>query len=425
MKRIRSWLITLIVLGGLGGGAFWLYRARRVQAKADLPVAVARRGEFQVMIRARGELIAQRSVQLAAPVNVPGMQIAWQAPPNSEVKTGDVVVRFDSSTLRQTLLENKAALQSAQATLEQTMAQAKVTAEQDQLDLASARVEVERARLEVTKQEVVSRIQGEESKIDFGLAEEKLKVQQAAMELHKSSSAQKINSATRLRDKAQQDIDLTTHRLDLMEMKAPSNGVVSYLSNFSQGWVNAKPFKVGDQVWPGSVIAELPDLSTLEMKGKLEEIDRGRVEPGQEARILVDSFPEKPFPAKVRMLSPLVVQGFEWPPSRNFLVLVHFNDPDGRLRPAMNARADVVVDRLPDAISVPSAAVFTRKGRPTVYVESDQGWTPREIEIVARNTDEVAIKGVNAGVKVTLVEPDVPGQPGAAKSGDKKPGETK
>ena len=67
------------------------------------------------------------------------------------------------------------------------MAQSKITAEQDQVDLASAKVDVEKARLEVTKQEVVSRIQGEESKIDFGLAEEKLKVEIATMELHNSS----------------------------------------------------------------------------------------------------------------------------------------------------------------------------------------------------------------------------------------------
>lgn len=407
MKRLRGWLLALTLLGGLAGGGVWLYRARRVQAKADLPTAAARRGDFDVKITCRGELMSQRSVQLSAPVNVSGMQIVWQAPANSAVKEGDVVVRFDSSTLRQTLLENQAALRSAQATLDQTVAQSKITAEQDQVDLASARVEVEKARLEATKQEVVSRIQGEESKIDLGLAEEKLKVEQATIALHQSSSEQKIGSATRLRDKATQDIEVANRRVEQMEMKAPSNGVVTYLSNYSQGWVNAKPFKVGDQVWPGSIIAELPDLSTLEMKGKLEEIDRGRVNVDQDARILVDSFPEKQFAAKVRMVSPLVAQGFEWPPSRNFTVQVRFLEPDPRLRPAMNARADIVVDRIPDALSVPSAAVFTRQGRPTVYVASDAGWIPKEVEILARNTDEVAIKGIEAGAKIALTEPDL------------------
>lgn len=416
MKRFKAWLIPVFFIAALAGGATWLFRTRRVQAKADLPVATARRGEFQVKITCRGELEAARSVQLVAPNNIQGMQIAWQAAPNSEAKEGDVVVRFDSSTLRQTLLENKATLLSAQATLDQTIAQAKMTAEQDQVDLASARVDVEKARLEASKQEVVSRIQGEESKIDLGVSEEKLKVEEATIELHNTSSAQKINSATRLRDKAQQDIAVATHRLEQMELKAPSHGVVTYLSNFSQGWINAKPFKVGDQIWPGSVIGELPDLSTLELKGKLEEIDRAKINSDQDATIIVDSFPEKPFSAKVRMVSPLVLQGFEWPPSRNFTVMVRFLDPDKRLRPAMNARADIVVDRIADAISVPSAAVFTRKGRPTVYVSTETGWIPKEVGIVARNTDEVAIKGVAAGAKVALAEPDVPVEAGGGKT---------
>lgn len=408
MKRLRFWIVLVLFLG-LGGAGIRLLLTRQVLAKADLPSAVARKGEFQVKVRCRGDLIAARSVQLTAPMNVPGMQIAWQAPPNSEVKEGDPVLRFDSSVLRQTLLENKAALSSAQATLDQYAAQAKITAEQDQLDLASARFDVEKARLEASKQEVVSRIQGEESKIDLSVAEEKLKVQEAAISLHESSSSQKINSGKRLRDKAQADIDLAQHRLELMEMRAPSNGVVVYLSNFSQGWVNAKPFKVGDQVWPGSVIAELPDLSTLEMKAKLEETDRGRVSVGQEARVVVDPFPEKPFPSKVASLSPLVVQGFEWPPTRNFTVQIKLDDPDTRLRPAMNAQVDIVVDHIANAISVPAGAVFTRRGRPTVYIGSAKGWEPREVEIIARNPDEVAIRGVEASAQVALAEPELAG----------------
>ena len=314
MKR-AAWILVLI---GLPAAGVWLWKARQVQAKADLPVATARKGEFQVIVRCRGELASTSSVQLVAPVNIAGLQIAWQAPQNSEVKEGDVVIRFDSSLAKQQLLEKQAALKQAQATVEQAISQERITSEQDRLDLASAKVDVEKARLEVSKQELVSKLQGEESKIDLGLAEEKLRVQEATNDLHKTSGAQKIGSATRLRDKAQEEIDVTNDRLAHMELHAPSNGVVVFLNNNSQGWINAKPFKVGDSVWPGSVVAEIPDIRTLEMKAKLEETDRGRIVPGQDTRILVDSFPEKQFPGKVSSISPLVEQSFEWPPARNF-----------------------------------------------------------------------------------------------------------
>ncbi len=402
MKR-ALWIAVLI---GLPAAGVWLWKARQVQAKADLPVASARRGEFQVIVRCRGELVSTHSVQLVAPMHIAGLQIAWEAPPNSEVKEGDVVIRFDSSLARQQLLEKQATLKQAQATVEQAVAQARITAEQDRLDLASAKVDVEKAKLEVSKQEIVSKLQGEESKIDLSLAEDKLRVEEATINLHQTSDAQKVASATRLRDKAQEEIEVTTDRLAHMEMHAPSAGVVVFLNNNSQGWINAKPFKVGDSVWPGSVVGEIPDVTTLQMKAKLEETDRGRIAPGQDARILVDPFPEKPFPGKVASISPLVETEFDWPPTRNFRAMASFNEPDKRLRPAMNARVDFIVERIPDAISVPASAVFTRQGRPAVYVAEKNAWMPHEVEILARNPDEVAIKGIAEGTKVALVEPD-------------------
>src|SRR3984957_2969991 len=235
MKRARRWFTWILILVGLPAAVVWLWRARQVQAKADLPVATARKGEFQVIVRCRGELASTSSVQLVAPVNIAGLQIAWQAPQNSEVKEGDVVIRFDSSLAKQQLLEKQAALKQAQATVEQAISQERITSEQDRLDLASAKVDVEKARLEVSKQDLVSKLQGEESKIDLGLAEEKLRVQEATNDLHKTSDSQKIASATRLRDKAQQEIDVTNERLSHMEMHAPLNGVVVYTNNYSQG----------------------------------------------------------------------------------------------------------------------------------------------------------------------------------------------
>jgi multidrug efflux pump subunit AcrA (membrane-fusion protein) len=266
MKRRKIWRagLALAVLAALAAGA---WRARKAQAATSLAVAPVRKGDFLVIVRCRGELKARRSVQLTAPVNVPDLQIVWLAPSGDPVKTGQPVIRFDPSSARQQLQEKEAGLNQAQATLDQALAQAKITAEQDKLDMASARYDVEKARLEASKAEIVSALQGEESKIDLGLAEQKLRVQDATMKLHEASDQAKIASLTRLREQAQGEVDLTKHRLAQMEIAAPSDGVIIYLANFSQGWMNAKPFKVGDHAWPGGVLAEIPDLSTLEMEG--------------------------------------------------------------------------------------------------------------------------------------------------------------
>jgi multidrug efflux pump subunit AcrA (membrane-fusion protein) len=345
-------------------------------------------------------------VQISAPVNVPELRIVWLATAGNMVKEGDVVVRFDPSSARQQLNERKAALQQAQAALEQAEAQARTTSEQDKRDLSQARYQVERARLEASKADIVSRLQGEESKIDLALAEKNLQVQEATVELHQASDRARIASLTRQRDKAKEEVEITEYRLGQMELKTPLSGMINFLPNYSQGWVNAKPFKVGDQAWPGGALAEIPDLQTLEMEGKVEEIDRGRIRLGQDVRVRIDSIPELTFPARLDAISPLTEMAFEFPPTRSFRGYARIEKPDGRLRPAMNGSMDVVVSRLSNAISVPAKAVFTRKGKPVVYVAEAGAYRPATVEVLARNPDEVAITGVRPGANVALAEPE-------------------
>lgn len=405
-RRTRRWIwtgIILTVMAVLGAAA---YRLRGVQAAGGLPTAPVRKGDFLVIVRCRGELKARRSVQIVAPVNVPELRIVWLAPAGGAVKAGDPVIRFDPSSAKQQLQEKDSSLRQAQASLDQATAQARITAEQDKIDLAAAKYELERARLEVSKQEIVSALQGEESRIDYGLAEKKVKVQEATVHLHDTSDKAKIASLTRVRDQAQAEVDLTKHRLEQMEIKAPLTGVIIYASNYSQGWVNAKPFKVGDQAWPGGALAEIPDLATLEMEAKIDEIDRGKIQVDQDTRVRVDSLPEVTFPGKLSQLSPLTEQSFEWPPTRSFRGYARVEKVDTRLRPSMNGSMDIVVSRVANALSVPAKALFTKKGKPLVYVAGKSGYKPVEVEVLARNPDEVAIKGVDAGASVTLTEPE-------------------
>src|SRR5262249_11882049 len=167
-----------------------------------------------------------------------------------------------------------------------------------------------------------------------------------------------------------------------------------------------KPFKVGDQVWPGGVLAEIPALETIELEGKVEEIDRGQIAKDQDVLVRIDSLPELTMPGKLIQFSPMTEMGFEWPPRRNFKAYANIQKPDARLRPGMNGSMDIVLRRIPNALSVPAKAVYTREGKPVVSVARSGGLAPAFGEGEARNPDEVAIKGVPEGSQVTLSEPE-------------------
>ncbi len=402
-KKMRSAVILLVVLGALGGASAAVYRLRQAQAGVEYPTAPARKDDFSVIVRCRGSLRARRSVPVYAPI-VPQLRIAWLAPAGQPIKQGETIIKFDSSASQQQLDQKESALRQAQATLDQELAQAKVIIEQDKSDLADTSFNVEKARLEASKTEIVSQIQGEENKIDLGMAQEKLKVQEATVALHDTSEKSKLASLTRLRDQAQNEVKITKSRIAEMEVKSPISGIVVFLPNYSQGWINAKPFKAGDNAGAGQQVAEIPDLTTLEMDAKVEETDRGRITTGLDSRIRIDALPELAINAKLAQISPLAEQGFEWPPTRSFHAYAALEKPDPRLRPDMNGGMDVVIDRIPNAISIPAKALFTRNGKPIVYLANHSRYTPTDVEILARNPDEIAIKGIPPGSSVALVD---------------------
>ncbi|HUI56713.1 MAG TPA: efflux RND transporter periplasmic adaptor subunit [Bryobacteraceae bacterium] len=407
-RRARLWFTLLVLALVVGGAAAGVYRLRKVQATGTLPVAQAQRGDFRVMVRCRGEIVARRSVQIYTP-NVPQLRIAFMAPAGEIVHEGETIIRFDSSTSQQQLAQKEAQLQQAQAALDQYVAQARITQEQDKSDLADAQYNVEKAKFTVTKMTLKSPVDGEEAKIDQGIAEQKLRVEQATVDLHAAADRSKLASLTRLRDQAKADVELTKSRIAQMELKAPSSGYISYNLNWS-GVLNsadAKPYKVGDSVYSGMNLGEIPDLSTLELESNIEETDRGRITAGQDVTVRVDALPELPLAAKVDQISPLAVVSMnEWPPTRSFKATAGIQHPDPRLRPGMNGAMDIVVNRVPNAISIPAKALFTKAGKPVVYVAEGGGYRPVEVKVEAHNPDEVAISGIAPGATVALVDPE-------------------
>ncbi len=404
---IRRWTGRFIVLLLLCGAAYGVYWLRRPQAAAAVPTATVRQGEFLVLVRCRGAMQAIRSAGIYTPV-VPNLRIAWLAPAGEFVKQDDVLVRFDSSTAKQQLMQKDAQLKQAQASLDQTLAQSKITAQQDQTDLADARFTLERARVQVELASIKGRLQGEESRVDLGVAEQKLKVQEATVALHQASDQSRIASLTRQRDQAASDVDITKSRIAQMEVKAPIGGILNLRTNCAGAITSAdcKPYKVGDAVSSNMALGQIPDLTTLEMDARIEEADRGRISPGQDVLVRVDAIPELTIPARIRSVSALAEMRMEYPYTRSFRAYASILRPDPRLRPEMNGGMDIVVSRVPQAISIPSKALFARAGKPIVYLAERGAYRAVEVAVLARNPDEVAISGISAGSAVALVDVD-------------------
>ncbi|HEY1913599.1 MAG TPA: efflux RND transporter periplasmic adaptor subunit, partial [Vicinamibacterales bacterium] len=217
--------------------------------------------------------------------------------------------------------------------------------------------------------------------------------------------------ARQKRDKAQYDADDTERIIASLQVRAPIAGSISLLPNFRAGGPGSRSqpeFKRGDRAWFGAAIAELPDLSEIQLTARVDEADRGRVQVGSGVRVRVDAVPDRDLSGTLKEISVVAKPDFTtWPPVRNFDITVALSDADPRLRSGMSAAARVELDRLPQVLLVPTAAVFQRGPATVVYVVRRGAFEPRAVTVLRRGRDQVAIaSGVSEGERVALKEPD-------------------
>lgn len=240
--------------------AFLVFGAFRLANTAPkIPTAVVQRGEFIDYLELRGEAKASKSVTITAPYQAGDLQILKITPTGTQVKKGDAIVEFDTTNPKQTLAENQSELKSAEAEIENSRAQSSLKEEQDLTDVMKARFDVESAKLDASKQEILSKIDGEEAQLKLSDAKQKLAEAEAKLKSDKDYDEADVQGKLQKRDQAAFKVAQTNRVLSVLELRAPSDGIVTLLNNWraSGFFGNGAPFKPGDRAWPGAALAEL------------------------------------------------------------------------------------------------------------------------------------------------------------------------
>src|SRR5271166_2352419 len=211
-----------------------LWGAVRLGKRApSVPTIEVKRGEFLDSLEFRGEVKALKSVTISAPAEAGDLQIVKVSPEGTVVKPGDVVVEFDKTKTEQDLAQYKSALKSAEAGIEQARAQARLTEEEDKTAVLKARYDVEAAKLEASKQEIVSKIEGEEANLKLADAEQKLREAETKQKSDQSLHKATIESTEEASKKAKFDVARAERSLSQMTLRAPSPGTISLLQHWT------------------------------------------------------------------------------------------------------------------------------------------------------------------------------------------------
>jgi len=387
--------------------------ARWVRADtSQVPSVVLEKTTFVNILEVRGEIRPIKSVVLTAPSSGGDLQIVDIVTNGANVKTGDVVIRFDTTVPQRTLDQRRSELQQANSEVTKVEAEGRQRIAAAEALLAELRSVAARAKLDLDRVPLVSKVEGEKFVLALADAETKVKAQEARLAGERRSAAADLSIVRQKRDKAAFDVGDNERIIEALAMKSPASGQISLMPNFrvAQGFSRSAPeFKRGDRAWFGAPIAELPDLTAVRLTCRVDEADRARVPKDAKVRVRVDAVPDRELPGAIDQISIVARPDFSsYPPTRNFDVTVTLTESDPRIRSGMSATALIELDQLADVIVVPDTAVFSRDGRTIVYVVTGRSIEPRPVMVAKRSRDRVAIAGgVEPGERIALRDPTI------------------
>lgn len=388
VKKFALALLTISALASCGGEEL---KTQRVK-KDNIPLA----------IKTTGELTASETVELGPPVIKHTWQhkLSYLIPEGTWVEEGQKVMAFDPqqqvSRLRD--LQNRLATETQR--LESQALDREQEMEQLTLDLAEAKMNLDKAELKASNiDNLIARLEVEKLKLDYKIAQKNYQMALYRKENRTEQMAVDSDITRSEVDRLTAEVREAQAAIQAMEVKAPRSGMVVYKPN-NQG---DKP-AVGDEISLIQKVIELPDLQSLIIETTIPEQNAHKVGVGDLVELRMDAIPESRFTGKVDSLGRIVRMKSRQEPSRVFDAVVSIDDPDqSSMRPGMAARLSIVERMVEDAVAIPEQAIIYEGDRAFVRIKGAWGETRREVTIGARQAGEALVtEGLDDGDEVIL-----------------------
>jgi RND family efflux transporter MFP subunit len=423
------------------------------------------RGELVVSLLAEGTLQSDNSVVVRTG-RAPG-QLTGIATDGTVLRAGDAFCRIEARDLMRKQTDAELAAKQANEEIERSRdnAQQQYENEQRMLDqaekdyqvwldstamttkqaedqLAFDRAEAERLRLESDRSQRMAAkgyqagAEAEVAKAAYDAQQFKVAQSEKDLELnHRQIAAQRrqresMVAAARRRTQisrehiqervhhAQQRAEVAAKELETVKaaladtvIVAPAAGTVSLFSTWQGG--ERRSWREGDQVSSGTPLGSISGSENMSVRCRIKENNIAAVRKGQEAEIEFQSLAGKNFSGVVSSVGTVAREVWIWEDptaeanERVFDVVVKVKQTraDG-LKPGLNAKARIIVKRLPNVLSVPLDAVFERAGKSLVYVKQGDGFVKRDVETGERSDAAIEVRsGLSEGEVIALSDP--------------------
>lgn len=342
MKARTIVLLALLIAVGVGAPAadwWWLQREQVPTIAAEL----IRTRDLEAIVSASGKIQPKRLVNISADTS--GRVVNLAVNEGDRISKGQFLLQIDPKSLRTRVEGGTAALQAAEASLDQL----RQTVETARVQLQHAQQNLRRQR-ELATEQLNTREALDRAEHDVQAAQSTLR------EREKQINAQEARIG-----QERATLDSARYDLSKVRIESPIDGIVTR-RNIQEG----ETAVIGTMNNAGTVLLTLADMSVIQAEIEVDETNMPLVAIGHAAKVSIDAIPDRTFKGRVTEIgnSPIQATGANATTSRqatNFKVVVAIDEPIPDVRPGFTCTADITTATRTNVTAVPIPAVAVRE----------------------------------------------------------------
>jgi multidrug efflux pump subunit AcrA (membrane-fusion protein) len=371
----------------------------------NIPLYTVTYKNFENTLRLDGQVEALHSTTLSCPRELQESTIGNMVEDGVFVKAGDVLcvlesqqaqTSFDNATTELEIAEADLATKKANAALEYSILEAQVESNDASLQIA----QLDSLQLEYMSdnQRRIREMEIQQIEIENARLKKKLKALAIIQRSDILASEKRIERRT-IRVQTEQE------KLDGLIIRAPKDGLLLRGMNYRYRDPNIK-FTVGDIVWGGVPLMNIPELEVMKIKFSVPETDWKSINVNDSVDITFDAMPENRAQGKITLKMPVGQPYKEGSKVKFFEVEASIDTVDVMPKPGMSARCTVFLKQVRDTLIVPQVAIFEEDSVKVVYVKNKKGFETRVIETGITSPQEaVIVSGLQDKEEVALIKP--------------------
>ena len=392
--KIPLMVVALAVMFGCSGDSG--------EKEPVVPVQIVAVEKSAVQQKVSADAVLFPIAQSALPAKISAPVKKFLVNRGSHVHAGQLLAVLENRDLAAAAQENKGAYEQAQAqSITTTAADLPQELQKAQLDVRAtkqtldAQQKVYASRQDLFQQGALPRKELDQAGVDLTNARNQYEIAQQHLDsLNAVGKQQTLKSAAGQLESAQGKYEGAAAQLSYSEIKSPINGVVT-----------ERPLYPGEMAAAGTPLLTVMDISEVIAKAHIPQPSAALLKVGDKATIAVPGV-DKPFPGKVTVVSPALD-----PNSTTVEVWVQAKNPGERLKPGTSVQVSMIARSMPDALTIPVAALLTAQDGTTSVVvpgpcpnsknASDQCAHQKTVKTGIRQEDQVQIvEGLQAGDRI-------------------------